>query len=256
MARTAAQKFSRPLSTRRTGGQSTDEQGASPASASTERKARRVVVSGTRKTVVKGRVVPTSGRIVQNCDGCREGRNRVSVASPSLIPASPSKADLCASKQRMRGRVCTYSAAGPSNAQIGSRPFQQNQEEIARLKKQVDILARVLRLTEDELEALSLEAGGPLNPPPPSRNSPPPDPRPKDRFDAMFSPGDPLIDLCRAAAVDSDMPTEDSQCAAAGPPPANLNIRAAGPPPANLDIRNLYNLYDDMPITSRLPHRS
>ncbi|BGP60916.1 hypothetical protein NBRC10512v2_002229 [Rhodotorula toruloides] len=207
MARTAAQKFSRPLSTRRTGGQSTDEQGASPASASTERKARRVVVSGTRKTVVKGRVVPTSGRIVQNCDGCREGRNR-------------------------------------------------NQEEIARLKKQVDILARVLRLTEDELEALSLEAGGPLNPPPPSRNSPPPDPRPKDRFDAMFSPGDPLIDLCRAAAVDSDMPTEDSQCAAAGPPPANLNIRAAGPPPANLDIRNLYNLYDDMPITSRLPHRS
>ncbi|CDR38242.1 RHTO0S03e06590g1_1 [Rhodotorula toruloides] len=243
MARTAAQKFSRPLSTRRTGGQSTDEQGASPASASTERKARRVVVSGTRKTVVKGRVVPTSGRIVQNCDGCREGRNRCD------------RLERC-SECRMRGRVCTYSAAGPSNAQIGSRPFQQNQEEIARLKKQVDILARVLRLTEDELEALSLEAGGPLNPPPPSRNSPPPDPRPKDRFDAMFSPGDPLIDLCRAAAVDSDMPTEDSQCAAAGPPPANLNIRAAGPPPANLDIRNLYNLYDDMPITSRLPHRS
>uniref|UniRef100_A0A0K3CC47 Uncharacterized protein n=1 Tax=Rhodotorula toruloides TaxID=5286 RepID=A0A0K3CC47_RHOTO len=218
MARTAAQKFSRPLSTRRTSGQSTDEQGGSPASSSTERKARRVVVSGTRKTVVKGRVVPTAGRIVQNCDGCREGRNR-----------------------RMRGRVCTYSAAGPSNAQIGSRPFQQNQEEIARLKKQVDILARVLRLTEDELETLSLEAGGPLNPLPPPRNSPPPDLRPKDRFDAMFSPGDPLIDLCRAAAVDSDVPIEALQTAPAALPPADLNIR---------------DLSDDSTVTPSLPHHS
>ncbi|KAK4331567.1 hypothetical protein RTBOTA2_001028 [Rhodotorula toruloides] len=224
-----------------TSGQSTDEQGGSPASSSTERKARRVVVSGTRKTVVKGRVVPTAGRIVQNCDGCREGRNRVSVESPSLIPASPSKADLYVPQQRMRGRVCTYSAAGPSNAQIGSRPFQQNQEEIARLKKQVDILARVLRLTEDELETLSLEAGGPLNPLPPPRNSPPPDLRPKDRFDAMFSPGDPLIDLCRAAAVDSDVPIEALQTAPAALPPADLNIR---------------DLSDDSTVTPSLPHHS
>ncbi|BGP01340.1 hypothetical protein NBRC10513v2_002294 [Rhodotorula toruloides] len=165
----------------------------------------------------------------------------VSVESPSLIPASPSKADLYVPQQRMRGRVCTYSAAGPSNAQIGSRPFQQNQEEIARLKKQVDILARVLRLTEDELETLSLEAGGPLNPLPPPRNSPPPDLRPKDRFDAMFSPGDPLIDLCRAAAVDSDVPIEALQTAPAALPPADLNIR---------------DLSDDSTVTPSLPHHS
>ncbi|BGP30673.1 hypothetical protein JCM10296v2_002430 [Rhodotorula toruloides] len=201
MARTAAQRFSRPLSTRRTSGQSTDEQGASPAPSSTEQKARRVVVSGTTVTAV-----------------AKEGTGVIDSSAAANV-------------SRMRGRVCTYSAAGPSNAQIGSRPFQQNQEEIARLKKQVDILARVLRLTKDELETLSLEAGGPLNPQPPARNSPPPDLRPKDRFDAMFSPGDPLIDLCRATAVDSDVPMEASQTAA---PPANLNIR---------------DPYDDIPIT-------
>lgn len=118
----------------------------------------------------------------------------------------------------------------------GSRPFQQNQEEIARLRKQVDILARVLRLSEDELEVLSIQAGGALSqsPPPTSRQSSPPapspPPRPQDIFDSMFSPGDPLIDLCRAAAVShpiANAPPQPTPAAPPAPPPADLNIRAA-----------------------------
>ncbi|GAA6002133.1 hypothetical protein JCM10207_003091 [Rhodosporidiobolus poonsookiae] len=89
--------------------------------------------SSNRKTASK--------RIIQNCDQCRTGRNKCDRRS---------RCGEC----RMRGRVCTYGAAGPDHGKTGSVPLEQNHREIERLKAQVGVLVKVLKLDQSELLAM------------------------------------------------------------------------------------------------------
>ncbi|GAA5948230.1 hypothetical protein JCM10213_002198 [Rhodosporidiobolus nylandii] len=152
-------------------------------------------------------------RVIQNCDPCRIGRNKCD---------RKSRCGEC----QMRGRVCTYGAAGPSNGKTGSLALEQNKREIQRLKKQVSVLVKVLHLNSGDLGALSTLARSPTSPSPTFSSDTPfptsfrflPD-SPRDASaPASTTADDPLLELLAAATTASNSPVGSP------PPPAGPTL--------------------------------
>ncbi|BGP14634.1 hypothetical protein JCM10213v2_002583 [Rhodosporidiobolus nylandii] len=127
---------------------------------------------------------------------------------------------------QMRGRVCTYGAAGPSNGKTGSLALEQNKREIQRLKKQVSVLVKVLHLNSGDLGALSTLARSPTSPSPTFSSDTPfptsfrflPD-SPRDASaPASTTADDPLLELLAAATTASNSPVGSP------PPPAGPTL--------------------------------